>query len=62
MNAVATLFLHQPSLMRYNQRLQITKHPGIARVATARKAIGILWAILRDQSSNTLIPCKGAEM
>jgi transposase len=62
MNAVATLFLHQPSLMRYNKHLQITKHPGVARVATARKTIGILWAILRDQSSHTLIPCKGAEM
>jgi len=62
MNAVATLFLHQPSLMRYNKHLQITKHPGIARVATARKTIGILWAVLRDQSSHTLIPCKGAEM
>ena len=62
MNAIATLFLHQPCLMRYNQHLQITKSPGVARVATARKAMGILWAILRDQSSNTLIPSKGAEM
>jgi len=62
MNAVATLLLHQPALMRYNKHLQITKHPGVARVATARKTIGILWAVLRDQSSNTLINCKGADM
>jgi len=62
MSAVATLILHQPSLTRYTKRLQITKPPGVARVATARKTIGILWAILRDQSSNTLIACKGAEM
>jgi len=62
MNAVATLLLHQPALIRYSKRLQITKHSGVARVATARKAIGILWAVLRDQSSNTLIACKGAEM
>ena len=27
MNAVATLLLHQPALMRYCKRLQITKHP-----------------------------------
>lgn len=62
MNAVTTLLLHQPTLIRYCKRLQITKHPGVARVATARKALGILWATLRDQSSDTLIACKGAEM
>ena len=62
MNAVATLLLHQPALIRYSKRLQITKHPGVARVATARKTLGILWAVLRDQSSNTLIACKGADM
>jgi transposase len=62
MNAVATLILHQPILARYSKQLQATKPAGVARVATARKTIGILWAILRDQSSNTLIACKGAEM
>jgi transposase len=62
MNAVATLILHQPSLARYNKQLQMTKPAGVARVATARKTIGILWAILRDQSSNSLIFCKGADM
>jgi len=62
MNAVATLILHQPILARYSKQLQITKPAGVARVATARKTNGILWAILRDQSSNTLIYCKGAEM
>jgi transposase len=62
MNAVTTLLLHQPALAQYFRRLQTTKHSGVARVATARKAIGILWAVLRDQSSNTLISCKGAEM
>ena len=62
MNAVATLILHQPILTRYSQQLQATKPAGVARVTTARKTIGILWAILRDQSSNTLINCKGAEM
>lgn len=62
MSAVATLILHQPILIHYCKRLQITKHPGVARVATARKAIAILWATLRDQSSNTLVSCKGADM
>jgi transposase len=62
MNSVATLLLHQPSLIRYSHHLQLSKHPGVARVATARKTIGILWAVLRDQSSNSLIYCKGAEM
>lgn len=62
MNAVATLILHQPVLARYSKQLQATKPAGVARVATARKTLGILWAILRDQSSNTLITCKGAEM
>jgi transposase len=62
MNAVATLILHQPVLTRYNQRLQMTKPAGVARVATARKAIGILWAILREQTSHTFITGKGADM
>ncbi|HLE26899.1 MAG TPA: IS110 family transposase [Anaerolineales bacterium] len=62
MSAMATLILHQPVLRRYDQKLQTTKPAPVARVATARKTNGILWAVLRDQSSNTLICCKGAEM
>lgn len=62
MNAVATLILHQPVLRRYDQQLQKTKPAGVARVATARRAIGILWATLRDQYPTTLIGCKGATM
>ena len=62
MSTVATLLLHQPILMRFDHHLLKTKHPGVARVATARKTIGILWAVLRDQSSNSLIYCKGADM
>nr|NIO69802.1 transposase [Anaerolineae bacterium] len=50
LNLVETLSLHQPSLRTYRQRLKATKpHPGMARVATARKAVGILFAIQRDQ-------------
>ena len=62
MSAIATLILHQPVLRRYDLKLQATKPAGVARVATARKANSILWAVLRDQSANTLIYCKGAEM
>lgn len=62
MSAIATLLLHQPVLNRYCKKLQMTKPAGVARVATARRALGILWAVLRDQSSTTLIYCKGAEM
>jgi len=62
MSATATLILHQPVLARFSRNLQITKPAGVARVATARKTIGILWAVLRDQSSNSLIACKGAVM
>jgi len=62
MSATATLILHQPVLARYSKQLQITKPAGVARVATARKTIGILWAVLRDQASQTLITCKGTDM
>jgi transposase len=62
MNAVATLILHQPILERYNQLLQKNKPVGVARVATARRTLGILWATLRDQYPTSLIVCKGAEM
>ena len=62
MSATTTLILHQPILTRYTKHLQVTKPAGVARVATARKAIGILWAVLRDQTSNTLITGKEADM
>ncbi len=62
MNALATLLLHQPALARYYQHLKLSKPDGVARVATARRLIGILWATLRDQYPTTLICCKGADM
>jgi len=62
MNAVATLILHQPILWSYYQHLCRSKPAGVARVATARKTIGILWATLRDQYPITLITCKGTIM
>jgi transposase len=62
MNAVTTLILHQPVLNRYYRQLCRSKPTAVARVATARKATGILWATLRDQYPVTLISCKGANM
>lgn len=62
MTATGTLSLHQPTLRKYYRTLKKTKHPGVARVATARKAIGILWATLRDQRSTTLLLKKGPTM
>ena len=62
MNAVTTLLLHQPVLGHYHRKLCRKKHPGVARVATARKMISILWATLRDQYPVSLISCKGAVM
>ncbi len=62
MNAIATLILHQIVLREYYNKLKVSKPAGVARVATARRAIGILWAILRDQRSETLILKKGAKM
>jgi transposase len=62
MSAVSTLILHQPVLRRYYNQLRSKKPDGVARVATARKATGILWATLRDQYPVTLITCKGAIM
>jgi transposase len=54
-NRVETLSLHQPTLGDYRQRLKgIKPHPGVARVATVRKATGILFAIQRDQCINDL--------
>jgi len=62
MNAVATLILHQPILWAYYSKLKDSKPAGVARVATARRALGILWAIQRDHRSDTLIFKKEAAM
>jgi hypothetical protein len=62
MNALATLILHQPVLRDYCNKLKVSKPAGVARVATARRTMGILWAVLRDQHSETLILKKGAKM
>ena len=62
MNAVTTLLLHQPVLGRYHRKLCHKKHPGVTRVATARKMTSILWATLRDQYPVSLISCKSAMM
>jgi len=62
MNALATLILHQPVLRQYFNKLKKSKPAGVARVATARRATGILWATLRDQQAKTLILKKGATM
>jgi transposase len=51
MTAIITLIRHQPVLNEYFKELKRTKHAGVARVATARKAMGILWAMQRDQHS-----------
>jgi transposase len=59
--AVSTLILHQPILYRYYAKLKLSKPAGVARVATARRAIGILWAIQRDQHSETLCFKKGQD-
>jgi transposase len=59
MNGVSTLLLHQPVLNRYYHKLKRTKHDGVARVATARRAMGILWAIQRDRHSRSLVLKKG---
>jgi transposase len=57
--AVSTLMLHQPILYRYYTELKLSKPAGVARVATARRTIGILWAIQRDQRSDSLCFKKG---
>ena len=54
-NMVISLGLHQPVLKRYYHKLGRSKPEGIARVATARKMIHILWAVVRDQNSQSLI-------
>jgi transposase len=62
MHGLATLLLHQPVLRSYCNSLKVSKPAGVARVATARRAMGILWAVLRDQRSDTLVLKKGATM
>jgi transposase len=59
--AVSTLVLHQPVLYRYYTALKLSKPAGVARVATARRAMGILWAIQRDQRSDSLCLKKGQQ-
>ena len=49
------LILHQPILRTYYHRLKQTKPVGVARVATIRRAVGILWATLRDQRADSLL-------
>jgi transposase len=62
MGSLATLLLHQPVLQQYYHKLKRSKPAGVARVATARRTTGILWATLRDQQAKTLILKKGATM
>jgi transposase len=54
-NAVHSLIVHQPVLYRYYTQLKLSKPAGVAHVATARRANGILWATLRDQKAKTLV-------
>jgi transposase len=62
MNAIMSLIRHQPTLHDYFDELHHSKHAGVARVATARRAVGILWAMQRDQQSRTLVLNRGAKM
>jgi transposase len=62
MTAIMSLIRHQPLLQDYFNELHRTKHAGVARVATARRATGILWAMQRDQHSRTLVLKRGAVM
>jgi transposase len=55
MVALDTLIKHQPVLHAYYARLQHSKPAGVARVATARRALGIMWATLRDQRATLLV-------
>lgn len=58
----------QPYFDEYKNRLEARgKHPGVAAVATARKANGVLFALMRDQShfeprnaKGQLIPPRGS--
>ena len=62
MTAIMSLIRHQPVLRDYFNELHRTKHAGVARVATARRAMGILWAMQRDQHSRTLVLKRGVKM
>lgn len=62
LEAISTFVLHQPVLFRYYTKLKLTKPDRVARVATARRALGMLWATLRDQHSTTLIYQGGEAM
>jgi transposase len=62
MSALTTLILHQPVLRTYYTHLKKSKPDGVARVATARRAIGLLWATLRDQRPTTLILKRGVTL
>jgi transposase len=62
LSAVFTLLLHQPTLRAYYRKLKKSKPAGVALVATARRATGILWATLRDQCPITLILKRGVTM
>jgi hypothetical protein len=62
LSALATLILHQPVLRAYYTQLKKSKPNGVARVATARRAMGILWATLRDQRPMTLTLKRGATL
>ena len=59
MNAVYTLIPNQPLFRLYFHKLCSSKPNPVARVAVARRAIGILWAMQRDQYSRSLVLNKG---
>ena len=62
LDAIYSLILHQPVLFSYYAKLKLTKPDLVARVATARRATGILWATLRDQHSTSLVYQRGVPM
>jgi transposase len=62
LDAIHSLILHQPVLFRYYSKLKLSKPDLVARVATARRANGILWATLRDQHSTSLVYQRGVQM
>ncbi len=62
LDAIYTFILHQPVLFSYYAKLKLTKPDLVARVATARRANGMLWAALRDQHSTSLLYKRGVHM
>ena len=62
LSAISTFLLHQPVLFAYYSKLKLTKPDPVARIATARRANGMLWATLRDQYSTALVYKRGALM